>query len=41
MFSHENLPVHSETLEYAWLLEVDIGTLSGKLSSVLVNVIDY
>ncbi|KAK7097228.1 hypothetical protein V1264_004238 [Littorina saxatilis] len=33
MFSHEGLSLESETLEYAWLIEAVIGTISGKLST--------
>ncbi|XP_052791422.1 bridge-like lipid transfer protein family member 1 isoform X3 [Mya arenaria] len=33
MFSHEGLPLDSETLEYAWLVEATIGNLSGRLTS--------
>jgi hypothetical protein len=32
MFSNENRSLDDETLEYAWLLEVQLGKLSGKLS---------
>lgn len=32
MFSNEGRSLDSETLEYAWLLEVQLGKLSGKLS---------
>ena len=33
MFSHKDLPLDSETLEYAWLLEVTIGDLTGRLTA--------
>lgn len=32
MFSHRNLPIRAETIEYAWLLELTIGQLSGQLT---------
>lgn len=32
MFSHEGLPLESETLEYAWMVEAIIGDLTGKLT---------
>ena len=32
MFSDEGLPVDSETLEYAWLLDLQMGVLSGRLT---------
>lgn len=37
MFSHEGLPIDSETLEYGWLVEAVIGDLTGKLTSSQVN----
>ncbi|XP_050415172.1 bridge-like lipid transfer protein family member 1 [Patella vulgata] len=33
MFSHEGLHLDTETLEYAWLVEVIIGEVTGKLTS--------
>jgi len=33
MFSHEGLPIDSETLEYGWLVEAIIGDITGKLTS--------
>ena len=32
MFSHEGLPLDSETLEYGWLIEAIVGDLTGKLT---------
>ena len=32
MFSDEGLPIDSITLEYAWLIEVQVGVISGKLT---------
>ena len=32
MFSHANLPIAAETLEYAWLLELTVGQLSGQVT---------
>jgi hypothetical protein len=40
MFSHEGLPLESETLEYAWLIEAVVGTVSGKLTTPQVIVFD-
>lgn len=36
MFSHEGLPLDSETLEYGWLVEAIIGDFTGKLTSAQV-----
>ena len=33
MFSHEGLPIDSETLEYAWLVEVTVGELTGRVTA--------
>ncbi|CAH8434523.1 unnamed protein product [Heterobilharzia americana] len=33
MFSHVDLPIRSESLEYAWLLELTVGQLTGQLSA--------
>ena len=33
MFSAEERTLDEETLEYAWLVELTIGTLSGKLTT--------
>ncbi|XP_062586140.1 bridge-like lipid transfer protein family member 1 isoform X2 [Saccostrea cucullata] len=42
MFSHEGLPLDSETLEYGWLVEAIIGDLTGKLTSPqLQNLIEF
>ncbi|XP_076446239.1 bridge-like lipid transfer protein family member 1 isoform X6 [Babylonia areolata] len=42
MFSHEGLPLDSETLEYAWLIEAVIGTVSGKLTTPQVqNIAEF
>ena len=32
MFSGEGLPVGSETLEYCWLVELQLGMLTGKVT---------
>ena len=32
MFSGEGLPVGSETLEYGWLMELQFGILTGKVT---------
>ena len=37
MFSHQGLPLDSETLEYGWLVEAIIGDITGKLTSPQVN----
>jgi len=39
MFSHKDLPLDSETLEYAWLLEVTIGDITGRLTAPQVDII--
>lgn len=39
MFSAEDRPIEVETLEYAWLLELQIGTFSGKVTLPQVFVI--
>jgi len=42
MFSHEGLPLDSETLEYAWLLEVTVGDLTGRLTAPqLQNIVEF
>ena len=42
MFSHEGLPLDSETLEYAWLLELLVGDLTGRLTSPqLQNIVEF
>nr|CAH8826612.1 unnamed protein product [Trichobilharzia regenti] len=33
MFSHVDLPIRAESLEYAWLLELTVGQLTGQLSA--------
>jgi hypothetical protein len=33
MFSDEGRTLDEETLEYAWLVEIQLGKLSGKLTS--------
>ncbi|TNN09652.1 hypothetical protein EWB00_006173, partial [Schistosoma japonicum] len=33
MFSHVNLPIRAESLEYAWLLEFTVGQFTGQLSA--------
>lgn len=37
MFSDEGRTLEQETLEYAWLLELQLGKLSGKMTSAQVN----
>lgn len=37
MFSHHGLPISSETLEYAWLIEITVGDLVGRMTSVQVS----
>jgi len=39
MFSHEGLPLDSETLEYAWLFELTIGDLTGRLTAPQVSLL--
>jgi len=39
MFSHKDLPLDSETLEYAWLLEVTIGDITGRLTAPQVDIL--
>ncbi|XP_065930911.1 bridge-like lipid transfer protein family member 1 isoform X5 [Magallana gigas] len=42
MFSHEGLPLDSETLEYGWLVEAIIGDFTGKLTSAqLQNLVEF
>ncbi|CAH1776489.1 unnamed protein product [Owenia fusiformis] len=42
MFSHENLPLDSECLEYGWLIEGTIGDLSGRLTAPqLQQIVDF
>lgn len=37
MFSLEGFPLDSETMEYAWLIEVIVGEVTGKLSTPQVS----
>ncbi|KAK4473737.1 hypothetical protein MN116_003079, partial [Schistosoma mekongi] len=37
MFSHVNLPIRAESLEYAWLLEFTVGQLTGQLSAAKLS----
>ena len=39
MFSGEDRPIECETLEYAWLVELQLGTFCGKIT--LPQVIKY
>ena len=38
MFSAEERTLDEETLEYAWLVELTVGTLSGKLTTPQVCI---
>lgn len=33
MFSHVGLPISAETLEYAWLMEITLGQITGQLTA--------
>ena len=37
MFSHEGLPIDSDTLEYGWLLELTIGDVTGRITAPQVS----
>jgi hypothetical protein len=37
MLSHEGLPPERETLEYAWQMEIILGKVSARLTSIQVN----
>jgi hypothetical protein len=37
MFSHRGLPLDVDTLEYAWMIEVGIGDLTGRLTAPQVH----
>ncbi|KAI0212656.1 hypothetical protein LSAT2_002397 [Lamellibrachia satsuma] len=39
MFSHEGLPIDSETLEYAWLVEITVGELTGRVTAPQLQMI--
>lgn len=39
MFSSEERSLDEETLEYAWLVELTVGTLTGKLSTPQVSLL--
>ncbi|KAL3880212.1 hypothetical protein ACJMK2_032469 [Sinanodonta woodiana] len=42
MFSHEGLPLDSETLEYAWMVEAIIGNITGKLTTPqFQNIVEF
>lgn len=38
MFSDEGRSVDQETLEYAWLLEIQLGRLTGKMTTPQVGL---
>lgn len=38
MFSDEGRSVDQETLEYAWLLEIQLGRLTGKMTTPQVSL---
>ena len=37
MFSDKGLPLEAETVEYAWMVEVGVGDLTGRLTAPQVN----
>lgn len=39
MFSAEGLPAGSDTLEYAWLIDVQAGSLTGKVTVPQVHCV--
>lgn len=41
MFSAEGLPLGSDTLEYAWLIDVQAGSLTAKVTAPQVPSRDY
>lgn len=41
MFSDEGRSLDEDTLEYAWLVEVQLGKLSGKLTGPQVGIISF
>lgn len=42
MFSKQGLPLDSETIEYAWLVEAIVGDLSGRLTSPQIqNIVEF
>lgn len=40
MFSDEGRSLDEETLEYAWMVEVQLGKLSGKLTAPQVSLLN-
>lgn len=41
MFSDEGRSVDQETLEYAWLLEIQLGRLTGKMTTPQVSLYTF
>lgn len=41
MFSAEGLPLGSDSLEYAWLIDVQAGSLTAKVTAPQVRVSEY
>lgn len=41
MFSDTGLSLSDETVEYSWLVELTIGSLTGKLTAPQVNFNDF
>ena len=41
MLSHEGLPPERETLEYAWQMEILLGKISSRLTSIQVRSLKY
>lgn len=39
LFSHSGLPLAAETVEYAWLLELHVGRITGHLTAPQLSVI--
>jgi hypothetical protein len=40
MFSDEGRTLDEETLEYAWLVEIQLGKLGGKVTAPQVNLLN-
>ena len=40
MFSDKDLPLGQDTIEYAWLVEVQLGHLKGKMTPSQVSLVN-
>lgn len=41
MLSHEGLPPERETLEYAWQMEILLGKIAARITTIQVNQLNF